>query len=167
MNKAKYLIETLNLSPHHDEGGYFTETYRSPHRLTAAALPANYHHARSLATAIYYLLTKGTFSRMHRLPGDEIFHFYHGDPVEMLLLHPKEGGRVHLMGSDIERGQTPQLVVPAGTWQGARLLGDGDYALMGTTMSPGFDHDDFEVGEGICLGRDYPEFSSIIGALTR
>jgi uncharacterized protein len=167
VNKAAYLIKKLKLSPHNDEGGYFTETYRSPHQLPSPALPDNYRHARSLATAIYYLLAAGTFSRMHRLPGDEIFHFYSGDPVEMLLLHPSGDGHVHLMGSDIERGRTPQLVVPAGTWQGARLLAGGDYALMGTTMSPGFDYADFEAADGGRLCRDYPEFSELITALTR
>src|SRR3954462_7105439 len=84
---ADQIIDLLKLEPHPKEGGYFRETYRSPATVAAAHLPGNYPSQRSVCTAIYYLLTPDTFSAMHRLPGDEVFHHYLGDAVEILLLH--------------------------------------------------------------------------------
>src|SRR6186997_2398350 len=124
------------------EGGYFVETYRS----TAALSPAGYSGERALSTAIYYLITPQSFSAMHRLPGDEIFHHYLGDAVEMLLLHPT--GRIETLslGKEIATGERPQIVVPGGVWQGSRLVAGGQFALLGCTMAPGFDYADYEHG---------------------
>src|SRR5689334_989854 len=97
---AQQLVELLRLEPHPKEGGYFRETYRSRAAADADHLPPGYAGGRSLGTAIYYLLTPDTFSAMHRLPGDEIFHHYLGDPVEMLLLHEGGRGEIVLLGSD-------------------------------------------------------------------
>src|SRR5581483_11176343 len=98
------------------------------------------------ATAIYYLLTPDTVSAMHRLATDEIFHFYLGDPVEMLQLRPDGSHRVAILGPDLDAGQRPQIVVPRGVWQGARLVPGGRFALLGTTVAPGFDYADYETG---------------------
>ena len=125
MLTVEALRRILGLVPHPVEGGYFTETYRSADQIPAAALPAGYAAARAASTAIYYLLTPDTFSAMHRLASDEIFHFYLGDPVEMLHLHPDGTHRIVVIGPDLEAGQRPQLVVPRHTWQGARLLPGG------------------------------------------
>jgi uncharacterized protein len=166
MENIRQLIAKLDLIPHREEGGYFKETYRSGYSLASAQLPGTYTGARSLSTAIYYLLTADTCSRMHRLPGDEIFHFYGGDPVEMLLLKPDGSGEVKIIGGDVLSGQSPQVLVPGGTWQGAHLRHGGEYALMGTTMAPGFDQADFESGSCEQLSRDYPDFTALIGTLT-
>src|SRR4051812_11520598 len=107
---AQQLIDLLRLEPHPNEGGYFRETYRSHASTHAAHLPPGYAGARSLGTAIYYLLTPDTVSAMHRLPGDEIFHHYLGDVVEMLLLHEDGRGEIVLLGSDLAAGQRPQVV---------------------------------------------------------
>lgn len=152
---AERLIAALGLKPLPVEGGYFRETYRS----------AAHHGDRSLATAIYYLLTPETFSALHRLPGEEMYHFYLGDPVELLALGP-EGGRVTVLGSDVLAGQVPQLVVPGGVWQGSRLVPGGEFALMGTTMAPGFDFADYEPGHGARLAASYPAFIERIRGLT-
>jgi predicted cupin superfamily sugar epimerase len=179
MVTAKQLIEKLGLKPH-KEGGYFTEVWRSPEKLAVNALPPRYSGSRSLSTAIYYLITPESFSRMHRLRSDEIFHFYLGDPVEMLLLGPKSAplrggakkdevpGQVMILGSDAEKGQMPMIVVRRGTWQGARLMSGrkGAFALMGTTMAPGFDYDDYEEGARKRLSEEYPEFADRICELT-
>ncbi len=152
----------LDLKPLTIEGGFFRETYRSPQQID---LPV-YGAPRSLATAIYYLLTPETFSRMHRVPGEEIFHFYLGDPVEMIQLHADGSGDLIVMGQDIAAGMRLQHVVPGGCWQGARLRMGGRFALMGTTMSPGFDYDDYVTPEGDSLAQRYPEFAELIRALT-
>src|SRR5687767_6099771 len=115
---ADDLIKLLRLAPHPKEGGHFRETYRSPHTLASSHLPPGYAGARSAGTAIYYLLTPDTFSAMHRLPGDEIFHHYLGDAVEMLLLHPSGQTQIIRLGKDIAAGESPQVVVPSGAWQG-------------------------------------------------
>jgi predicted cupin superfamily sugar epimerase len=141
---AERLIQLLELSPHPEEGGHYRESYRSAGRFDPGR---PYPGPRSVSTAIYYLLTPGTCSAMHRLPGDEVFHFYLGDPVEMLMLHPDGRGEVVTLGSDVATMKL-QHVVPAGTWQGSRLVAGGAYALLGTTMAPGFDFADYVPGSG-------------------
>jgi predicted cupin superfamily sugar epimerase len=160
---AEEMIRLLNLEKH-PEGGYFTETYRSKEKITDPR-----RGQRSYSTAIYYMLTPDTFSEMHRLTGDEMFHFYLGDPVEMLHLYPDGTGKHLLLGSDIERGMQPQVLVLSGVWQGARLLpgGTSGFALMGTTMAPGFEYSDYQSGSRQELTRQYLEFKELITTLTR
>jgi predicted cupin superfamily sugar epimerase len=167
MLTADKIISLLNLKPHQMEGGYFAETYRSGEILSRENLPGRYSGPRVLSTAIYYLLTSETFSEMHMLKSDEIFHFYIGDPVEMLRLNPDgSGGRI-VMGSNILSGHRLQETVPAGVWQGTRLIEGGRFALLGTTVSPGFDYSDYETGVRDELIRMYPAFNKMIMKLTR
>ena len=167
MLRAGQIIALFNLKPHPEEGGYFAETYRSSETISDKALPSRYEGDRCFGTAIYYLLTPETFSAMHRLRSDEIFHFYFGDPVEMLQLLPDVSGKVTIIGFDILHGMQPQVVVPKGAWQGARLLKDGRFALLGATVSPGFEFADYEHGRRDELVRSYPEFRELITALTK
>ncbi len=167
MITAEQLIALLHLKPHPEEGGHFAETYRSDESIPGKALPPRYRGARSFTTAIYYLLTAASFSAMHRLQTDEIFHFYLGDPVEMLQLLPDGSGRIVLIGTDIEGGMEPQVLVPKGVWQGSRLLSGGHFALLGTTVSPGFEFSDYETGERDLLVRSYPGFRNQILSLTK
>jgi uncharacterized protein len=160
------VIRILSLVPLPREGGFFRETYRSKLRIPPEALPPVYDGPRQAGTGIYYLLTPGSASLIHRLPGDEIFHFYLGDPVEMFQLHPNGKAYSIIIGSDLERGMQPQVVVPAGAWQGSRLVAGGRFALMGTTMAPGFEGDDFEAGNRAVLLRQFPEYADLIRALT-
>lgn len=142
------------------------ETYRSDERIAPAALPARYAGPRSFGTAIYYLLTAETFSAMHRLASDEIFHFYLGDPVEMLQLFPDGSGRIVTLGQDLQEGMRPQVVVRKGVWQGSRLVSGGRFALLGTTVAPGFDFADYEHGRRADLLRSHPAFRDLILSLT-
>lgn len=166
---ADRLIRQLNLKPLPVEGGYFRETYRASESIPASALPPRYSAARSFGSAIFYLLTSepDCFSAIHKLPTDEIYHFYLGDPVELLLLHP--GGRTErvVLGHDIFAGQQVQFVVSRGVWQGSRLLPGGEFALLGTTMTPGFDPADFVAGKRDELLRAYPVHGDLIRQLTR
>lgn len=158
--------ELLKLQPLPLEGGFFAEVYRSTCKLPSSALPSGYPDERTLSTAIYYLLTPDNFSAMHRLRGDEVYHFYLGDPVEMLLLKPDGSAEAVLEGPDIAAGMHLQHVVAGGTWQGARLAPGGHFALMGTTMAPGFDPADFELGNRDELSAQYPRYSPLIAMLT-
>jgi predicted cupin superfamily sugar epimerase len=164
---AAEIIQKLNLRPHPAEGGFFAETYRAAEQIPAAALPVCYGGPRSHNTAIYYLLSPETFSEMHRLAGDEIFHFYLGDPVEMLQLREDGSGERVLLGSDLAGGMAPQLVVPRRTWQGSRLVPGGKVALLGTTVAPGFEFQDYTRAERAVLLRQYPTFQTLIVSLTR
>ena len=157
----------LKLQPLPMEGGFFSETYRSTETLPDSVLWGTYSGARSVATAIYYLLTSETFSALHRLPTDEIFHFYAGDPVDMLQLHPDGRGKVIRLGNDVLGGARPQVVAPKGVWQGSRLAPGGSFALLGTTMAPGFEFNDYEGGERSVLVKSHPEFRELIVSLTR
>lgn len=166
MLTAEQIREVLNMKPHPIEGGYFAETYRSAATLPRSAL-SGYPDDRSVSTAIYYLLTPDTFSAMHRVRGDEMFHFYLGDPVEMLQLKPDGGSELLLLGQDISAGMRLQHNVPGGVWQGSRLRHGGKYALLGTTMAPGFEYEDYETGKRQELIARYPRHAALITALTR
>jgi len=167
MLTAEQIRELLKMQPLPVEGGYFSETYRSKTSVPASALPGSYPGERSISTAIYYMLTPDTFSALHRLRGDEVFHFYLGDPIEMLQLKPGGAGEAVLLGQNIAAGMHLQHVVPAGTWQGARLAPGGKFALMGTTMAPGFNPQDYEAGNRAELIARYPQYSALITWLTR
>jgi predicted cupin superfamily sugar epimerase len=164
---AREIIALLGLEPHPGEGGLYTETWRSGETLDAAALPGRYSGPRALGTAIYYLLTPDTASTMHRLRSDEIFHFYLGDPVEILVISPGEAGRTHRLGTNLLAGHRPQLLVPRGSWQGSRLIPGGRIALLGTTVAPGYDPQDFERGDRQALIAMFPAHAPLIRALTR
>jgi uncharacterized protein len=151
----------LNLKPHPVEGGHFRRTYTSG---GTVVLPRG---IRPMGTAIYYLLESGTFSEMHALDSDETFHFYLGDPVEMLQLHPDGRSEIYILGPDLPAGHHVQLVVPAGVWQGTRLVGDGKVALLGCTVTPGFDFADYRGGSYAELAAQWPAEAARIKALTR
>ncbi len=166
MLTAQEIIERLDLKPHPSEGGYYRETYRSAEILKSRSLPPGCRGERALSTAIYYLLTPQTCSRLHRLPTAEIFHFYMGDPVIMVLLYPDGHLQEIVMGTDLANGHQVQTIVPAGVWQGSMLKHGGGLALLGTTMSPGFDFRDYEAGRRADLLAQYPDQFKWIEKLT-
>ena len=143
---AEYIIKKLALKPH-PEGGYYREIYRSEEKINSLALPKRYGGDRNFSTSIYYLLKEGEYSRLHRLKSDEIYHFYLGASVEIILIYPNGKIETRILGNNLERGESPQIIVPKNVWQGLRLVGNGRFSLMGTTVSPGFDYNDFELGD--------------------
>ena len=114
------LKRMLDLKPLPDEGGFYAESYRSEEKLAAGCLPGRYTGERRFGTAIYFLLTPETFSALHRLASDEVYHFYLGDPVELLCLREDGSGEVVTMGTDLNAGMRLQITVPRGAWQGSR-----------------------------------------------
>jgi len=163
VQNADEIIALLGLEPLPMEGGHFAETWRG--RLVAGGVGPERHQG----TAIYYLVTPNGFSAMHRLSTDEVFHFYAGDPVEQLVLHPDGSGELRVLGTALASGQRPQLVVPSGAWQGSRLAPDGalGWALLGTTMAPGYHPEEYEHGDRDDLTARYPQWRTEIAALTR
>ncbi|MBN2380496.1 cupin domain-containing protein [candidate division WOR-3 bacterium] len=160
------IIRLLRLEPLEMEGGYFCQTYRSNETIPLEALPQRYKIPKVLGTAIYYLLTPDQRSALHRLPTDEIFHFYLGDPVTQLHLHPDGSSEVITLGADLSAGERPQVVVPRDTWQGALLRPGGHFALLGATMAPGFDYFEYEAGDRNELIKKYPDRKDLIIQLT-
>jgi predicted cupin superfamily sugar epimerase len=164
---ADEVKQLLGLTPHPREGGFYIRTYESGELLPASVFPdGRYSGPRHTSTAIYYLLQPGTFSEMHRLRSDEIFHFYAGDSVEMLRLYPDGTGASIRIGNRLNDGDLPQVLVPRNVWQGSRLAPGGTWALLGCTVSPGFDFDDYEAASRGDLCAAWPDFRSLIEALT-
>jgi uncharacterized protein len=158
---ADEIKKLLRLERHPMEGGFFRRTYTS-----AATVPLP-RGSRPMGSAIYYLLEEGSFSEMHVLQSDEVFHFYLGDPVEMLQLHPDGRATVLILGPDLRADQQVQVVVPAGVWQGTRLIGNGKLALLGCTVTPAFDFADYRNARYEELAALWPEQAERIRALTR
>ncbi|MEM6328721.1 MAG: cupin domain-containing protein [Planctomycetota bacterium] len=168
---AEAILALLDLKPMPQEGGYYRETYRAATTLAEEALPEEYIGQRNASTAIYFLITPEECSALHILPSDEVFHFYLGDPVEMLRLgvgSDGDAGDVTTLGTDLAAGQRPQVVVEGGVWQGCRLKDGGRLALLGCTVAPGFDFRDFHVAtptEVEDLAEAYPDYAAMVRRL--
>ena len=160
------ILNKLNLQPH-PEGGYFRETYRSSGVVNSDSLGENYIGERNFSTCIYYLLTSEMFSAFHRIRHDEIWHFYDGSPIELHCISPDGIYSKTVIGRDIENGEIPQLVVPGGSWFGARVILENDYSLVGCTVAPGFDFLDFELAVRSDLTLKFPRHAEIINMLSR
>ena len=156
---ARAVALAFGLAPH-PEGGYYRETFRAT---LAVEAPQG---LRAASTAIYFLLPAGSFSALHRVRSDEVWHHYEGDAVELYTL--SEGGQAQVvrLGNDLARGDRPQRVVPAGVWQAAVAVGDR-YALCGCTVAPGFDFADFELPARAALIRRFPAIRELVERLTR
>lgn len=166
MATVSELVSRLALTPH-PEGGFFKETYRS--ELTVR--PKGFPSERNISTGIYFLLRACDFSAFHRIRSDEMWHYYSGEPLEVIMLNEK-GRSGFVLGPDIQNGQCFQNVVPAGSWFASRLLNydpsdEERYCLAGCTVSPGFDFQDFEMpGQSEMLSM-FPDHREIILELTR
>ncbi|MFC5046454.1 cupin domain-containing protein [Aquimarina hainanensis] len=166
MNTAQSIIKHLDLQPH-PEGGYFRETYRSKEEIPKAALPDTYSSSRNYTTAIYFLLTSDTFSAFHRIKQDEIWHFYDGAPIQLHMISPEGHYSMVRIGKDFSNGELPQFTVPGGYWFAANLQKEATFSLVGCTVSPGFDFQDFELPKRDYLQSLFPEHTQIITLLTR
>jgi uncharacterized protein len=162
--KAQYLKERLDLFELPGEGGYYKETYRSDKTII---LPSEIDGERSISTSIYYLLDGTQFSAFHRLKSDEIWHFYIGSSVTIYTINKMENLSEVSLGSNIEKGELFQIQVRAGSWFAATVNDISSYALIGCSVSPGFDYLDFELGDRKKLIERYPQHRSIIEKFTR
>lgn len=165
MHTVGQWIRTLKLKPH-PEGGFFRETYRAADRIPRKGLLRRFPGSRSLSTAIVFLLRRGQISRLHRIKADELWHFYAGSPVLIHVLTPTGHHRLLRLGPHPGRRETPQAVVNAGCWFGAEIAGRGAFALVGCTVSPGFDFRDLELADRRDLAKRYPRHRRLIERLT-
>ena len=163
---AKYWITKLALQPH-PEGGYFREIYRATEQIAAAALPKRYQGPRAFSTSIYFLLAGTQISTLHRLASDEQWHFYDGSTLLLAMIAPDGTSREVRLGRRATAGEQFQAVIPAGTWMGARLASHRGYALIGCTVAPGFEFQDFAAGQRPDLLKRFGQHRKLITALTR
>ena len=160
------LIKTLKLQPH-PEGGWYRETYRSTEIIPSDELPNRFNGPRSFATAIYFLLNSEHFSALHRIKADEQWHFYSGSALTIHVIYSDGSYASIKLGQDLEKGERFQAVVPHGCWFGATVDTPESYALVGCSVSPGFDFNDFEMAQRESLKRAFPQHAELIDRLTR
>jgi predicted cupin superfamily sugar epimerase len=169
MPSAKDIKERLQLEPNLQEGGFLSGAYTAAIVVPDKILKgfAATKQGRSICGAIYYLLESPGCSVLHRVTGDMLYHFYSGDPVQMLLLHADGKSEVCVFGDNLLQGQKPIKVIAGNTWLGSRLMPGGSWALMGVTMAPGFNPVDYTIGERAKLTKEFPDQADLIEKLTR
>ena len=158
MSDKDTLIQRLDLQPH-PEGGFYKETYRAEMNLDT---PPGFSGNRSASTGIYFMLTKDSKSHLHRIKSDEMWHFYSGDPLQIVMLSPTGEFSEKILGPNLDKGETYQFVVPAGYWFGSEVLTGGEYSLVGCTVAPGFDFNDFEMAKKEELIKTFPKYSEFL-----
>lgn len=163
MKNKDYWVDHLNMIKH-PEGGYFTPTYTAPHTIKKEHINEDFEGSRALATSIYFLIAEGDVSNFHRLKADELWYFHSGSPLTISIIDPDGNYREAYLGLDMEKGQHPQVLVPAGSIFGS--FTHGEYALVGCMVTYGFDFNDFELFERADLLSQYPQHGEIITKLT-
>lgn len=162
---AETIIRKFDLKPH-PEGGFYRETYRCAECIRPGALPPRFSGARSLSTAVYFLLPANAGSLLHRIKSDELWHFYLGSPLRLVQIPPEGTAEEIILGQDIEAGQKLQHAVPAGFWFGAKPVEESGFSFVGCTVAPGFDFSDLELGEREKLLAEFPKAGNIIKGFT-
>ncbi|MBI9037170.1 MAG: cupin domain-containing protein [Bacteroidales bacterium] len=166
MNKsANYFIEKLNLQKH-PEGGYFKEIYRSKEIIKPNALPPYFDGNRNISTSIYFLLKSEDFSSFHKIKSDEIWHFYQGSPLTIFLIINGKIVKL-LLGNNLDNGESFQQIVPKNSWFAACVNCPNSFSLIGCTVAPGFNFNDFEIAKRKELLSNYPSLHEKINKLTK
>ena len=167
MHNAKYWINHLQME-RHPEGGWFREIYRSTENVPVSALPNRFKGNRSFGTSIYFLLEGKEYSAFHRIKSDEIWHFYSGSCLSIFQINASGDLVKHKLGNQPEKGEKLQLVIDKETWFASRLENQDNisFALVGCTVSPGFDFEDFEMAKKSQLLASYPQHKEIISELS-
>lgn len=164
MIEADYWIDNLKLKKH-PEGGFFKETYRAQETIPQQYLPKRFSGTRNFSTSIYFLLRSQDRSLFHRIKSDELWHFHAGHTLNIFVLE-NDQLNCYKLGQNIDKGESLQVVIPAGCWFGARVEQTNGYVLSGCTVAPGFDFQDFEIAKRSALLKTFPQHISIIEALT-
>ena len=151
----------------HPEGGFFTRIYHSSGLIPKAALPAEFTGERYFSTAIVYLLKENDFSALHRLRQDEIWHFYLGGALRLVMISPEGRFSETILGQDVASGDVVQAIVPAGCWFGAKPAEGAAFSFVGCTVAPGFDFADFELAKRDEILSQFPDLETIILEFTR
>jgi len=165
MYTANYFINKLNLIKH-IEGGSFAETYRSNLILNSDTLNNNFLGKRNASTGIYFLLEHKQFSAFHKILSDEMWHFYYGQTLTIYEIEKNGNLILHKLGSNLNNGEIFQCVIKAGNWFASRCEVNNGFSLVGCTVAPGFDFNDFTLADRNTLMNEYPQHSKLITELT-
>jgi len=165
-DQAAVIIDQYRLRPH-PEGGFFAETYRSAGRIPEAALPARFSGERNFSTAIVFLLRENDFSALHRLKQDEVWHFYSGGALRLVMISPEGKCSEIILGPNAAAGDVAQAVVPADCWFAAAPTEKAGFSFVGCTVAPGFDFADFELAKRADMLTQFPDLETIILEFTR
>ena len=166
MSGARHWIRALKLQPH-TEGGWFREIYRADETIPGQALPGRFSGERHFSTAICFLLNETEFSAFHRIKQDEVWHFYDGASLTIHMIDPAGAYSAVKLGRNIQAGEALVAVVKAGWLFGATVNDTRSYGLVGCTVAPGFDFDDFEMPSRAQLLEQHPQHKDIIERLTK
>ena len=164
--KVKEYIKKLQLKPHH-EGGYYKELYRAGELILPDHLPNRYGSSRAFSTSIYFLLEGNQVSTFHRLKSDELWYFYDGSSLIIYTIDKDSRLEKIKLGKNSPEGETFQVQIKHNNWFGAELFDKSSFALVGCTVSPGFEFDDFESGNRKELIKRYPHLKETIIKLSR
>jgi hypothetical protein len=163
---VKYYIDKLGLKEH-PEGGYFKEIYRASEFISISNLPERYSDKRSLSTSIYFLLDGYQKSTFHKIKSDEIWHFYDGSPVRIFIINPDGDLSEIIIGRNLDRNESFQCIVEKNCWFCAEVCDKESFALIGCTVAPGFEFQDFELGVKSDLIVKFPRYKDLIENFTR
>ena len=165
MKDASYWIAKLELQQH-PEGGYFKETYRSDEVISQNALPVRFGADRVFSTCIYFLLDQKNFSAFHVIKQDEIWHFYEGSSLTLHIIDQEGNYATLKLGREIDKGESLQAVIKRGCLFAAATDNTESYSLVGCTVAPGFEFEDFEMPDRNKLVERYPEHKTLIEKFT-
>ena len=165
-NQADFIVEQYQMQPH-PEGGLFAQMYRSSGIIPKTALPAEFAGDRYYSTAIVYLLKENDFSALHRIRQDEIWHFYLGGALRLVMISPDGKFSETILGHNGVAGEFVQAVVPAGYWFGAKPVEGAVFSFVGCTVAPGFEFADLELARRADMLAQFPDLEAIILNFTR
>ncbi len=166
MRDSKYWIEKLSLIPHR-EGGHFKEIYRCGESTLVKSVDTASGVLRNYSTAIYFLLRSGELNALHKIKSDEVWHFYDGSPLIVYEIDRAGKLKENILGLNVEKGESPVVVIEAGNWFCAELAETNSFTLAGCTVSPGFDFDDFELANKSELSERFPQHKEFIEKFTQ
>lgn len=152
---ADEVIALLDLAPG-ATCGYVRLTYAATDRIAPDGLPAPFESGRPMGSALYFLVTPQAPVQLHRIRNDQLYHYYLGDPLEVLLMHDDGAAERVVVGPDLAAGQLVQLFIPGGTFHTARLVPGGRWFLGASTEWPGVEPQDVELGDMDVLAAKYP-----------
>jgi predicted cupin superfamily sugar epimerase len=159
--EAKKYIEKLQLKPH-PEGGYYKEIYRSGEIILPEGLPSRFRRGRNISTSIYFMLVGSQVSNFHKLKSDEIWHFYDGSGVIIFVIDNSGKLSEYRVGKNLEKREVLQVVIKNNHWFAAELIDKTSFCLVGCTVSPGFDFEDFELAKREELLEIFPQHNELI-----
>lgn len=160
MHSADYWIQHLNLKPH-PEGGFYSETYRSPIHLNPNDLPIGFSGERRLSTSIYFMLRSKDISKMHRLKSDEIWYYHHGSPLKVISIDKEGKKHTRILGSNPDKAEYFYHLIHSGNIFAAEVTEPDSYSIVSCVVTPGFEFEDFEVFEKEDLIQAYPKHSEL------